>query len=282
MKIHVLTPDIANKIAAGEVIERPASIVKELVENSIDAGATSVTVEIKNGGITYIRVTDNGCGMTEQDASVAFLRHATSKIHSADDLFAISTMGFRGEALASVAAVSRVELMTKTDAADGVMIKMEGGVLTSKTPAGCPVGTTIVVRDLFFNTPARMKFLKSDRSETGYITDIIERLVMANPSVSVKYIADGKEKLFFGGDGNLLSAIYSIYGREYAEFSLPLKRDERGITVSGYIGKAELSRGNRSFQSLYVNGRYVKNRAISAVVENAYKNTLMTANFRFL
>ncbi len=280
-KIHVLPSDISNKIAAGEVVENAASVVKELIENSIDAGATAITVEIKNGGISYIRVTDNGKGIDRDDAATAFMRHATSKISTADDLEEIATLGFRGEALASIAAVSKIELLTKTKQGEGVLIELEGGNIVTKKAAGCPDGTTVVVGDLFYNTPARMKFLKSDKTETGYVTNIVERLVLCNPDISIKYIVDGKERLFFSGDGQLKSCIYSVYGRDYAKGVLELSRNQNNISVSGLIGKAELSRGNRSFQSFILNGRYVKNRALTYAAESAFGNALMSGRFPF-
>ena len=280
-KINILTTEMANKIAAGEVVERPASVIKELVENSVDAGATSLIIEIKNGGVSYIRVTDNGCGISPEDIKTAFLPHATSKIVDENDLFSIKTLGFRGEALASIAAVSNVEIMSKTEDENGTKLEISGGQFLKEETVGCPVGTTIVVKNLFFNTPARMKFLKKDSTEASYITDIVERLVMSNPHISVRYIVDEKEKLFVSGDGELKSCIYSIYGRDYAKGVLELSNSNQGIKISGFIGKKELSRGNRAFQSVFVNGRYVKNRAITAVVENAYKNNIMVGKFPF-
>ena len=280
-KIHILNTEVSNKIAAGEVVGNPASAVKELVENAIDAGANSITVEIKNGGISFIRITDNGDGMSAEDAKTAFLRHATSKILSSDDLEAIRTLGFRGEALASIAAVSKIELMTKTSDGEGFFLELHAGEQVGEQPVGCPDGTTLVVKDLFYNTPARMKFLKSDRTETGYITDIIQRLALSNPRLSIKYIADGKEKLFVSGDGKLQSCVYNIYGRDYAKASLELERSEDGIAIGGIAGKAELSRGNRSFQSFFINGRYIKHRVLTYTAEAAYGNTLMTGKFPF-
>lgn len=280
-KINVLTNEMANKISAGEVVERPASVIKELVENSVDAGATNLIVEIKNGGISYIRVTDNGCGISPEDIKTAFLPHATSKIVNEDDLYSIKTLGFRGEALASIAAVSNVEIMSKTIDENGTKLEISGGKVMGEEAVGCPVGTTIVVKNLFFNTPARMKFLKKDSTEASYITDIVERLVMSNPHISVRYIVDEKEKLFVSGDGELKSCIYAIYGRDYAKGVLELCNSNPNIKISGYVGKRELSRGNRAFQSVFVNGRYVKNRAITAVVENAYKNNIMVGKFPF-
>ncbi len=280
-KINVLTTEISNKIAAGEVVERPASVIKELVENSIDAGADKIIIEIKQGGISYIRVTDNGCGISPEDIKTAFLPHATSKIVEEDDLFSISTLGFRGEALASIAAVSNVEIMSKTDDEEGTILEINGGKFIREEVAGCPKGTTMVVKNLFFNTPARMKFLKKDYTEAGYITDIVQRLVMANPSISFRYIIDEKEKLFTSGDGQLKSCIYAVYGRDYANGVIELNNTDQNIKISGFTGKRETSRGNRAFQNLFVNGRYVKNRAITAVAENAYKNNIMVGKFPF-
>lgn len=281
-KIHVLPSEIANKIAAGEVIERPASVVKELLENAVDAGAAQVIVEIKKGGVSYIRVTDDGCGIAPADMKTAFLRHATSKIAGEDDLFSIRTLGFRGEALASIAAVSKVEVLSRTaDMEAGTYLELHGGVVVKEEPVGCPVGTTIVVKELFYNTPARMKFLKKDATEAGYATDLVQRLVLANPSVSVRYICDEKEKLFTSGDGELKSCIYSVYGRDYAKGCLPVSSDGQGIRVSGFVGNRELSRGNRGFQSLFVNGRYVKHKGITFAAEHAYKNNIMIGKFPF-
>lgn len=280
-KINILTQEIANKIAAGEVVERPASVVKELVENSIDAGATSIIIEIKNGGITYIRVTDNGSGISPDDIETAFLPHATSKIVDEDDLFSIKTMGFRGEALASISAVSKVDIMSKTAQEEGTHLQVDGGKIIGRQNVGCPVGTTVVVKNLFYNTPARMKFLKRDSTEASYITDIVERLVMSNPNISVRYIVDEKEKLFVSGDGQLKSCIYAVYGRDYAKGCLEVTNANPNIKVSGYTGTRETSRGNRAFQTVFVNGRYVKNRAITSAAENAYKNSLMTGKFPF-
>lgn len=280
-KINVLTSEIANKISAGEVVERPASVVKELVENSVDAGADSIIVEIKNGGISYIRVTDNGHGISPEDIKTAFLPHATSKIFTEDDLYSIKTLGFRGEALSSIAAVSNVEVMSKTKDENGTYLEVNGGVFKGEETVACPVGTTIIVKNLFFNTPARMKFLKKDSTEASYITDIIERLVMSNPGISVRYIIDGREKLFVSGDGNLRSCIYAIYGRDYEKNCIDVSGGNDAVRVRGFVGKREISRGNRAFQTLFVNGRYVKNRMIAATVENAYKNNIMVGKFPF-
>lgn len=280
-KIQILSPEISNKIAAGEVVENAASVVKELVENAIDAGASSIVTEIKKGGMSYIRVTDNGCGMSGDDARRAFLRHATSKIRGESDLERIQTLGFRGEALASIAAVSKVELLTKAAGQEGIMLELEAGGKVSEQPAGCPEGTTIVVKDLFYNTPARMKFLKSDKTETGYVTDIIERLILSRPDISVLYIVDGKERLFSSGDGQLRSCVYAVYGRDYAKGSLDVSRNENGVKVSGLVGRAEISRGNRNFQSFFLNGRYIKNKSLTYALESAYNNMLMTGKFPF-
>ncbi|MDR0406420.1 MAG: DNA mismatch repair endonuclease MutL [Clostridiales bacterium] len=280
-KIHVLTPEVSNKIAAGEVVENPASVVKELIENAVDAGATSITAEIKNGGVSYIRITDNGFGMSAEDAKTAFTRHATSKISTAEDLEEIATLGFRGEALASIAAVSNIALMTKSAEGEGVALTLSGGNITDEQAAGCPNGTTVAVRDLFFNTPARMKFLKTDKTETARVTDIVERLILGNPRIALKYITDGKERLFYGGGGDLKACVYSVYGRDYANGVLPLSRGQNNVAVSGFAGKAELARGNRSFQSIFLNGRYVKNRALTYAAEAAYNHTLMSGKFPF-
>ncbi len=279
--INVLPTDVANKIAAGEVVERPASVVKELVENSIDAGATKITVEIKNGGISYIRITDNGRGMSYDDAKKAFLRHATSKLKTAADLQAISTLGFRGEALASIAAVSNIELITKSAENDGVFVELKAGSVIKDEFIGCPDGTTIVVKNLFYNVPARMKFLKKDSTEGSYITDIIQRQILANPSVSFKYIIDGKERLFHNGDGMLKTAIYNIYGKEYADNILEVNRISNGVKITGFIGKSNISRSNRSYQSLFVNGRYVYNKTLAFRIEQGFENNLMVKRFPF-
>lgn len=280
-KIKVLPLEISNKIAAGEVVERPASVIKELLENSIDSGATKITVEIKNGGITYMRVTDNGIGMDEEDAKTAFLPHATSKITVEDDLYAISTLGFRGEALASIASVSKVDLMTKQKDKEGVLLRLEGGKITECTSCGCPDGTTVVVNELFYNTPARMKFLKKNATEGGYITDIIERIILANKNISIRFISDGKEKLFFSGDGEIKTAIFSVYGKEFADNILKVEHTHGNIHIYGFVGKGEISRGNRTSQSFFVNGRYIKNKALTFWAEKAYENQIMIGKFPF-
>lgn len=281
-KIVILDEKTANQIAAGEVIERPSSVVKEMVENSIDAGADQITVEIKNGGISYIRITDNGSGMDGDDAEIAFERHATSKIRKIEDLDGLNTLGFRGEALASIAAVSRLEVSTKTEEAPaGTKILIEGGRILSVSQTGCPKGTSFIVRNLFFNTPARYKFLKKDSTEAGYVSDIVERLALAHPDISFRFIQDNQVKLHTPGNNDVLSTLYSIYGKEVAKNVLPLGYEAEGYAVSGYVGRPEISRGNRNNQSVYLNGRYIKNRVISTAVEEAYKTLLMQNKFPF-
>lgn len=278
-KIHVLSSEISNKIAAGEVVERPASVVKELVENAIDAGADSICVEIRKGGIAFIRVTDNGCGMTAEDAETAFLRHATSKIRTENDLDAIYTLGFRGEALSSIGAVSKAQLFTRTADGEGVLVECEGGEIRSCESTGTPVGTTFIIQNLFFNTPARMKFLKKDSTESGYISDIMGRFILAHPEISFKLIDNGKDKLFSPGDGNIVNAVYTVYGRDYARSVLAVSYSDNGIEVKGVTGKGEVSRPNRNFQSFFVNGRYVKSPLIIRAVEEAYKGQVMLGKF---
>ena len=279
-KIHVLDTEVSNKIAAGEVVERPASVVKELVENSIDALANLITVEIKKGGSTYIRVSDNGSGMSEDDAKICFLRHATSKIAKSEDLDAIYTLGFRGEALSSIGAVAEVELFTKrTEDETGVCVTCKGGEILSSEEAGIPDGTSITVENLFYNTPARLKFLKKDATEAGYITDIMTRFIFAHPEISFKLIIDGKEKLFSPGDNSLKNSIYTAYGKDYANGTIPVDYEADGIRVTGLIGKGTLGRPKRNYQSFFVNKRYINSRTIVAALENAYKNQIMIGKF---
>ena len=279
-KIKLLDKTVSNMIAAGEVVERPASVVKELLENSIDAGARHITVEIKNGGVKYIRVADDGIGMTKEDAKMSLLRHATSKISTAGDLEAILTLGFRGEALASIAAVSNMEIYTKgKDEKEGTLIKSSCGEITDTFDAGCPDGTTIIVRDLFVNTPARMKFLKKEHTEAGYIADIITRLSLAKPDISFKFINNDKEQIFTTGDGELINTIYSIYGKDIKNAMAKGEYSEFGITLFGYFGKSEAARPNRNMQNIFINGRYIKSPLISHAVEEAYKQELMTGKF---
>ncbi|HEY8500876.1 MAG TPA: DNA mismatch repair endonuclease MutL [Clostridia bacterium] len=281
-KVVILDENTANQIAAGEVIERPASVVKELVENSLDAGATSVTVEIVNGGKKSIRVTDNGHGIEADDAVMAFERHATSKIRSIDDIGRISTMGFRGEALASIASVAKVEMLTRAEKdPDGTRIYLEAGNIISSSPAGAPVGTTFDIRELFYNTPARYKFLKNDAVEAGYIHEILTRIALSRPDVSIKLINQGKTVLHTPGNHDLLSAIYSLYGNDIARAVIPVKLSNDGIEIEGFIGKPEISRGNRGYESFFVNGRFIYNRTITTAVEEAYKMKLMQKRFPF-
>lgn len=278
--IKLLDQGTINKIAAGEVIEKPASIVKELVENSIDAGANDITVEIKSGGISLIRVTDNGIGIDKDDMETAFLRHATSKISGDNDLNSINTLGFRGEALASIAAVSKVEMISKyRDNALGNRIYIEGGKLIEKDQSGSPDGTIITVRDLFFNTPARLKFLKSESREGIYITDIMQNLAMSHPKISFKYKNNDKMIFATNGDGNLKSVILSVYGKSIFNNISEIDCSKDFISVKGYIGNSEISKSNRNYQSLFINGRYVKNKTITAAVEAAYKSMLTINKF---
>jgi len=277
--INVLPKHIADLIAAGEVVERPASAVKELMENAIDAGASSVTVEIKNGGVTYIRVTDNGCGMSRDDAPKAFLSHATSKISAQHDLDAIRTLGFRGEALASIGAVARVELFTRSGDSVGTRYVIEGGEEALVADAGCPVGTTIVVRDLFYNTPARMKFLKKDVSESNAVAGVVDRIALSRPDVSVRFIRDGKETLLTPGDGKLGSAVYAVFGGEFLSGLTEAKYESGGVSVEGYVSKPDAPRPNRSMQFFFLNGRLIKTGTGSAALSEAYKNEMMTGKF---
>lgn len=279
-KINVLSKHLAELIAAGEVVERPASVVKELMENSIDAGATSITVEIRNGGVTYIRVTDNGCGIERDDVPKAFISHATSKICDEDDLNSILTLGFRGEALASIAAVSRTELLTRAETEQsGTSYAVEGGVQTRYEQAGCPLGTTIIVRDLFFNTPARMKFLKRDVSEANAVAEVVDRIALSNPHISVRFIREGKQALLTPGDSKLISAIYAVFGRAFADSLVEVDYELEGIGVKGYVCKPAFSRPSRSMQYFFLNGRYIKSRSCMASMENAYKNSVMVGKF---
>lgn len=281
-RINVLAPNIANRIAAGEVVERPASVVKELIENSIDAGSNAITVEIMNGGISYIRITDNGSGIDENDVETAFLRHATSKLSAADDLSHIETLGFRGEALASIAAVSKVKMRTRTQAAEyGTMICIEGGVVTAKEPSGCPCGTTIEVSELFFNVPARLKFLKSPRSEAALIGDYVMRLILSNPSVSIKFINNGKTIYQSAGDGSLENAVFCVYGTEVTANLFPVNYDDGYLKLTGYVGSESLARNSRSQQSLFVNHRYIKSATVSYSVQRAFDTRLMHGKFPF-
>ena len=278
-KIIQLSQHVANLIAAGEVVERPASVVKELLENAVDAGATKVTVEIRDGGMTFLRVTDNGCGMESADARTAFLRHATSKLRTAEDLAAMSTMGFRGEALAAIASVSRIDLLTKTaDSLSGTSLHLEAGVITEESEAGCPDGTTIIIRDLFFNTPARMKFMKSDTVEGGKVAAAVQMQALAHPEVAFTFLRDGKQVLSTPGTGELQAAVYCVYGRDFAKM---VKVESRwdGYTLTGYVSKPTDARPSRSFQTFFVNDRPVKSKLLIAALEEAYRNQIMTGKF---
>ena len=278
-KIVQLSRHVADLIAAGEVVERPASVVKELVENAIDAGATRVTVEIQNGGMTLIRILDNGCGMAPEDARTAFLRHATSKIRNKDDLAAISTLGFRGEALAAISAVSRIDLLTKAADTPGVSLHLEAGQITQEAPAGCPEGTTILVRDLFYNTPARMKFMKSDQAEASAVFLAVQQQALAHPEIAFRFLKDGQEQLSTAGSGDRMAAIYTVFGREIANNMIEVKGSWEQFTVRGFVTKPTCTRGNRSYQYFFVNSRFIKSRMLSAALEEAYKNQLMVGRF---
>ena len=278
-KIIQLSPHVANLIAAGEVVERPASVIKELLENAVDAGATAVTAEIRDGGMTFLRVTDNGCGMQPEDAKTAFLRHATSKLRSAEDLAAISTMGFRGEALAAIASVSRIDLLTKsTGAISGTSLSLEAGVITEESEAGCPEGTTIIVRDLFFNTPARMKFMKSDVVEGSRVTAAVQLQALAHPEVAFRFLRDGKEVLSTPGTGKLQDAVYCIYGKDSAKMA-EVDSAWEGYQLTGFVSRPTDSRPSRNMQTFFVNDRPVKSRMMIAALEEAYRNRIMTGKF---
>ena len=279
-EIKVLPKEISELIAAGEVVERPASVIKELVENSIDAGADNITVEIQHGGITYMRITDNGCGIEKNDVPTAFLRHATSKIKNSGDLNAIGTLGFRGEALAAVSSVARVEMFTKPrDAAFGTHYEIEGGVEKLCEEAGCPDGTTIVIRDIFFNTPARMKFLKKDVSEANAAAAVVERIALSRPEIAFKLIRDGKQALMTPGDGKINTAVYSVLGREFAGTLVEVDGGLDGIGVKGLTCKPVSCRPTRNYQFVFLNGRLVRSGTVTAAVEQAYKNSAMVGKF---
>ena len=278
--IQTLDAHLADLIAAGEVVERPASVAKELLENAIDAGASAVTVEIQNGGMTLIRVTDNGCGIAPEEAETAFLRHATSKIRTEYDLEAIGTLGFRGEALAAIAAVSRVDLLTRLpDRPMGISLELEGGAVVSREEAGCPAGTTLVVRDLFYNTPARLKFMKKDSAEGAAVYAAVQREALSHPEVSVKFLRDGKQEMHTPGDGSLESAVYAVLGRETALGFLPVSGSGEEMKVTGFTSRPTCCRGSRGGQHFFVNGRYVKSRTMMAALEEAYANQKMVGKF---
>lgn len=281
-KIAVLEKSTIDKIAAGEVVERPSSVVKELVENAIDAGASAITVEIKDGGKSYIRITDNGCGIPEDELSVAFMRHSTSKLRDASELADIHTLGFRGEALSSISAVSRVEMITKpADTLMGVRYVIEGSKEVSLDKIGAPDGTTIMVYQLFFNTPARKKFLKTDTTEVSYISELMERLALSHPDISFCFISNKKEKIHTSGNGNLMDTIYQIYGRLIASNLLAVEKETDLLKVSGFIGNSNVARGNRSLENFYINGRYIKSPLLSKSVEEGYVGYLMQHQYPF-
>lgn len=282
MPIIVLQPHIANQIAAGEVVERPASIVKELIENALDAGATRITVEIENGGLDLIRIADNGCGMSFDDAYNAFLRHATSKISTVDDLTHIQTYGFRGEALPSIASVASVEMRTKrAEDESGTVIHIKNGTVLTHTECACAVGTSIEVRELFADVPARLKFLKSPRTEAGYIGDYVSRLIMAAPQISFTYISGGRTVYRSSGDGSLKNAIFAVYGVDIAKHIIPIQFDDGYLSIGGFIGDAEISRPNRTYQSFILNGRYIRSNSLSSALMRAYEAKLMSGKFPF-
>ncbi len=278
-KIMQLSPHVANLIAAGEVVERPASVAKELLENAVDAGATQVTVEIRQGGMTFLRVTDNGCGMAPEDARTAFLRHATSKLRTAEDLAAIGTMGFRGEALAAIASVRRIDLLTKTaDSLSGTSLTLEAGQIVEESEAGCPNGTTIIVRDLFYNTPARMKFMKSDTVEGGKVSAAVQLQALAHPEVAIRFIRDGKEVLSTTGSGKLEDTVYCVFGRQWGQ-TVKVESAWENLSVSGFVSKPSDARPSRNMQTFFVNDRPVRSRLLMAALEEAYRNQIMVGKF---
>lgn len=280
--IHVLDQNTINKIAAGEVIERPASVVKELLENAIDARATAVTVEIRDGGISFIRVTDNGCGIPKEELRVAFLRHSTSKIQSVEDLFTVSSLGFRGEALSSIAAVAQVEVITKTPASlTGSRYQIEGGAEKGLEEIGAPEGTTFIARNLFYNTPVRRKFLKTPMTEAAHVSNLVEKIALSHPEISIRFIQNNQNKLHTSGNHNLKDIIYTVYGREIASNLLPVEQQSEVISVSGFIGKPVIARSNRNFENYFINGRYIKSSIIYKAMEEAYKPYMMQHKYPF-
>lgn len=281
--IKLLSEDTIDKIAAGEVVERPMSVVKELVENAMDANATSITVEIKNGGIDFIRITDNGKGIVANEVPIAFCRHATSKIRSVEDLNTISSMGFRGEALSSIAAVSQVEFITKTkDAITGIRYVIEGAIEKDLEEVGAPDGTTILVKNLFYNTPARRKFLKQPQTEAGYVAELLEKLALSRPDISFKFMQNGQVKFHTPGNGDLKEVIYRIYGREISNHLMPIDIQDGVLAIRGYLGKPEINRSNRNFEHYFINTRYVKSKVLSKAIEDAYKEYIMQHKFPFV
>ena len=280
--IHVLDQSTINKIAAGEVIERPASVVKELLENAVDAKATAVTVEIRDGGISFIRVTDNGCGIPREELPLAFLRHSTSKIQSVEDLFTISSLGFRGEALSSIAAVSQVEVITKTAGSlTGTRYQIEGGLETGCEEIGSPDGTTFIVRNLFYNTPVRKKFLKTAATEGAHVADLVEKIALSHPEISIRFIQNNQNKLHTSGNHNVKDIIYTVFGREIAASLLPVDKAGEAVSVKGFIGKPVIARNNRNFENYFINGRYIKSGIICRAIEEAYKPYMMQHKYPF-
>lgn len=280
--IHLLDENTINQIAAGEVVERPSAVVKELIENALDAGATAITAEIKEGGLSLIRVTDNGGGISKDDLPLAFMRHATSKIMSAEDLFNVTSLGFRGEALSSIAAVSQVELITKeTSSLNGFRYIIEGGEEKSIEEIGCPSGTTIIVRNLFYNTPARRKFLKTATTEAAYVNDLMERLMVSHPEVSFRFIVNGQVKLQSSGNNSIKDILYHIYGRDISRELLSVDYSSHDVKIGGYIGKPSINRGNRNFENYFINGRYIKNSIITKAIEDAYRPFMMQHKYPF-
>lgn len=279
-KINVLSAQVANLIAAGEVVDRPASVIKELVENSIDAHAKSITVEIKNGGVTYMRVTDDGSGITPEDMPLALKRHATSKIAKAEDLNAIFTLGFRGEALAAISSVSKIRIMSKTaDAANGTLLSADGGEIVSVSEAGCPAGTTIIVEELFANVPARRKFLKKDSTEASAVGTMVEKIALSHPEIAFRFISDGNVKLESSGDGKLEHTIYSVLGKDFAKRLLPVKFHNDGVDITGFIGRSDNVKPTRNFQNFFINQRYIKSRTAMAALEQAFSSYIAPERF---
>ncbi|MDO5403028.1 MAG: DNA mismatch repair endonuclease MutL [Eubacteriales bacterium] len=282
MAIQVLDQNTINKIAAGEVIERPSSVVKELVENAIDAGATAITVEIKDGGISLVRITDNGCGIAGDELPLAFLRHSTSKIKSVEDLMSVSSLGFRGEALSSIASVAQVEVITKTAASlTGSRYVIEGGEEKSNEEVGAPEGTTFIVRNLFYNTPVRRKFLKTSATEAGYVNSLIEHISLSHPDISFRFINNNQSKLHTSGNMQLKDIIYNVYGRDIAKNLIEINASTQDIEITGYVGKPAICRGNRTYENYYINGRYIKSAIITKAIEEAYKGFVMMHNYPF-
>ena len=279
-KINILGFDVANLIAAGEVVDRPASVVKELLENALDAGSTSVTIEIQRGGVTFIRVADNGCGMDSDDLQTSILRHATSKIRTADDLDGIATLGFRGEALAAIASVSRLRIFSKVRGEPfGTLLESEGGEIQSLTETGCADGTTVIVEDLFFNVPARRKFLKKDSTEAIAVGAVVEKIALSRPDISLKYISDGEIKFMTAGNGSLSETVWALFGKDTAKRLLKVDREENGIHITGYVSEPDMVRANRNMQNFFINGRYVKSKTASAALEQAYTSKIAADKF---